>query len=374
MSYFERVQLYGIGPSGTPVPVPVDGGGHLYTFPYEQSISERMLSGYRILRKVGRCDSFAAAAANSFTDLWTGAGSANYVHPAYPGVSMTLTGASANDLGTIHPSHPSGTTTGGDATSLIDAGGNFLGATAVAQGDLAIIDAVPASNLGAAWGIITNVTATTLTIGDGWVRGYVCATGRPYRIVKASSSGTGCWALIARYLDSAYKECEAVLLCPGAADSATGITMFRVNDLRAIKCGSNDAVYGTLTLQNAGKTITYHLISAGVSGSESAVWTVPVTKLDGTAVSALYVNEWSLSGGKGGGNPPYLYGRLIASSLDGYRHTAFNAQREISVFNAAFTQVINPPLRFDPKVDVRIRVKTDTAATQATGHFSGWYE
>jgi hypothetical protein len=204
------------------------------------------------------------------SDIWSAAGL--YVFPTAAAGMELLSSDNTNDIGT---SLYSGTSTGGSMTTLVDSGKDFTAATAVAAGDYIILDK---SGTTPEWGIVTAVTATTLTVANGFSGGGVGGGGRAYAVLDNSVT-TGAQAVRINYLDGFYMEHDEIVIMNGTTVVPTVNTnIYRINSFRVIAAGSTNAAVGGITLRNLADTPIYGFITATYTRSRSIMYTVPLGK------------------------------------------------------------------------------------------------
>jgi len=191
-----------------------DGLLHIATAGH--AIAEGLISGHKAWLRFG----YNPVVANVEETLWSAGGT--YVWMTVEQGLEVVSSDNAQDIGT---QIKTGTSTGGSLTTLIDTGADFTAATAVAANDIIILDksgAVPE------WGIVTAVTATTLTISGGFSSGGT-GSARDY-IVLDYSAHTGAFAVFCKYLDDTFAEHEEIIILNGTTPVPTvNLDYYRVN-------------------------------------------------------------------------------------------------------------------------------------------------
>ena len=185
----------------------------------------------------------------------------------------------AQDIGT---QLYTGTSDGGSLTTLVDTGEDFTAGSIVAVFDIVILDK---SGLVPEWGVVTGVTANTLTVAGGFSSG---GTGdaRDY-IILDYSAHTGAQAVHCKYLDGDYAEHAEIIILNGTTAVPTiNVNYFRVNGFRMIAAGSHGVPTGNLSIRDLGDTPIYGYITLGYTVSRCAVFTVPADK-------TLHINSFN---------------------------------------------------------------------------------
>jgi len=234
------------------------------------------------------------------SDVWSKAGS--YVFPVTAiqmQVSSDVAAGATADTGTVIKGNAEGANqtvlcdVGGTATELNDVSVDFTAATAVAIGDVVLVDPKGTSP---EWGYVTAVAATKLTLAGGLSSGGTFATARAYTVVDYSAF-SGAHVVKIDYLTSLYAE-KTILTCLNnttqvTTKDATGgnlSDLFRINSFRVIAAGSGNKATGNLWLESviaSPRTGTvYSYITALFSGARNAQYTVPAGK-------TLFINKFS---------------------------------------------------------------------------------
>jgi hypothetical protein len=183
------------------------------------------------------------------------------------------------DIGTVIKGNAQGATAitsdaGGSTTTLVDADVDFTAATAVAVGDILLLDPCGATP---EWGYITNVAAHTLTCSNGFSSGGSGST-RKYSVIDASAY-TGALAVLICYLDGSYVQKNEIVILNGTTAVPTINTdLYRINCYRVIATGSDYKCKGNLFLRNLSDTPVYSYILAGYTRARDVMYTVPAGK------------------------------------------------------------------------------------------------
>jgi hypothetical protein len=272
---------------------------------------------------------------------------------------------SSNNVDDIGVSIKSGTSTGGSTTTLIDTGANFTAATAVAVGDMVVLDK---SGTVPEYGWVTAVTsATELAIAGGFSSGGT-GSGRAYTVVDNSAKAGGHVVKIC-YLTTTFAEkCEIMLLNGTTAVATVNNDIYRVNSFRLVGAGANLKPTGNLTFRVASAGATMSYITAGFTRARNIIYTIPAGK-------TLYVTSAMFSYSTTG-NANKEYARLYtrATQESGFRtRNIFQAYTEVSLQNSVYQVNFTEPTPLKSGVDIKVS-GIASAAGIASCALRGWLE
>lgn len=319
---------------------------------YGDAISEGDILGHEVWDKVG----FTPAMTTSISDVWSAGGL--YVPPV-SGIQMGV--YSSNNVDDIGTAIFSGAATGGSSTTLVDTGKNFTAGTAVAIGDCILLDSL------SSFGFVTGVSATTLTVADGFYGAVIPVAGSTYRVVDKSATA-GAQAARVEFLDSNYSTFFENILFNGTTQVNSVTTDgLRVNSFRVIAAGANGIPTGNLSLRNTAGTVTYSYITAGYTRARNSFYTVPAGK-------TLYIKQ--INAGYGYSTNQTHYARLIL------RATQYKGFKTPGVFHAIGEEILannSTPIYYfsGSKIVEKVDVKASGISTFlgiATIAMRGWLE
>jgi hypothetical protein len=294
------------------------------------------------------------------SDIWSLAGV--YTFPTAP-AQMDVISSNAVDFGLAIFS---GTASGGNSTSLLDATKDFTAGTAVAPGDCVILDRAGTTP---EWGFVTSGTATGLYFSNGF-SSTGSASGRSYWVLdKSAFSGTH--AIIYEYLDGNYATHKEIVIMKGtSATNTLNTDVFRIQSFRVIATGNLNRASGNLSIRLAGGASTYSYITAGFTRARNTVYTVPAGK-------TLYVVQFCASYGYTANNAVHYARLYIRANVE--LATGFNTQSIFypyaEVITANTSQLVNlqVPIRFPAKTDIKASGIASVAGI-ATIALRGWQE
>lgn len=333
------------------------------SMPYLYDIAEGNVPYHVLFSKIGYAP---AVTANVNTDIW----SYQATQPVYlfPTVAMgmeVLSSDNTQDIGTVIKS---GTTSGGTTISLIDATADFTAATAVAIGDVVILDK---SGTTPEYGFVTGITsATELAVAGGFSHSGTASGTRAYAIID-SSAKTGAMAVEIHYLDGSYVEQHEIVILNGTTVVPTvNLDIFRVNSFRVIVAGSLKVPLGNITIRHLADTPVYSYIQAGFNRARNIIYTVPAGKV-------LYVTDFN-AGYATTGNANKEYARIttranVDPTTNFQTDGLFYPFTDVLCQNTTINTVLTIPTRLLAKTDIKI-----SAITSATGNIvttlRGWIE
>ena len=356
MGDFKRASVDLIDSTGVARGVPFFGGAPATVAQsYLQSIAEGDIAGHTTWSKTG----FTPTMNTTESDIWGPAGVYTFPTSAQ---QMELVSSSASDTGTVIFS---GTSTGGSLTTLIDTGKNFTTGTPVAVGDCLLLDGTGTHE----WGFVTGVSATTLTVANGFSQGGT-GSGRTYKVLDFSAT-TGAQAMRIEYLDSTYaSRVEFVVLNGTNAVTTVATDIFRVNAFRVIATGSGFKAVGNISIRALANTPVFSYVQAGYTRARNSMYTVPLGK-------TLYVTKIESSfATTGNANKEYarIYTRANVEPGTLF-HTGgiFYAYTDIVMQNSTVNTDLFVPTKMPAKTDIKIS-GIATATGVATSVLRGWIE
>lgn len=347
---------------------------------YDLSVAKGMKTGAKPFIKIG----YNPAITTSEEDLWaTGAG---YVFPT-AAAQWRIAGGNAAELGTVIKGNAEGANqtvkcdAGGSETILLDANVDFSASTAVAVGDIVLLD--PKGD-NPEFGYVTDITdAATgkLVIGGGFSEGGSCATARAYTIVdKSSGTGTGGQVLEIYYLTTAFVE-KKILVCLNGATAVdfkgpTGAALtdtYRLNGIRLVSVGTGGVPVAAIVLQlQASPNTVYGSIALGYTHSRDGFYTVPAGK-------NLYIS--SLNWGAASNNAANVQTarmifRATQEDYSGFITPGiFYPYSEDLISNTSHLLPYPLPIKFCTGTDIKMSAQGLTGYTgPATGVMRGWLE
>ena len=375
MSYFTSVKLKDENGAAYGVKH-VDYKPRVSSMPYLYDIAKGNVTGHSVWSKIG----FNPEIGITEEDIWSAGGLYSFPTTA---IQMEIVGSENNeDIGDIirgSRTTPITSDAGGSITTLIDASENFTTGTAVAIGDLIIVDP---SGTTPEWGWITTVAATTLTFSGGLSSGGVGTT-RKYIVVGASTH-KGSLAVKIDYLDSGYNAKTMIIPTNGTSvvttlnDAGTAQTILRVNSFRHIAIGTEATTtnlpYGYWTIKTGGGApgTTYSYISLNKTRARNTMYTVPLGK-------TLYVTSWTCSWGfeAVSTKPQYcrFYTRANIELSTGFNTgVLFYPFTEVNLSGGTSTIEFSVPTKLPAKTDIRVTAIASTAGGVGNSVLRGWIE
>lgn len=354
--------IFGYDINKRPKPIFTDPEGLLISKPYLMEIAEGGVSNHAPFSKLGYTPSIGTTTA--YTDIWSYAGT----QPTYlfPTAAMGMEVLSSDNTVDIGTTIKSGTSTGGTTTTLIDTGVDFTASTAVAVGDIVILDK---SGTSPEFGYVTAIATNQLTCSGGFSRGG-SGSGRVYAVLDKSAKA-GAQAVEINYLDGSYAEKREIIILNGTTVVPTvNLDIFRINSFRVVVTGTNAAPTGNLTIRHLSDTPVYSYISAGFNRARNAMFTVPAGK-------NVYITHW-VGGYATTGNANKEYARITPrANIDpttGFQVDGlFYPSMDILAQNTSVETPLIIPFKLPAKTDVKM-----SAIASATGVIStmmiGWME
>jgi len=306
-------------------------------------------------------------------DVWGYGGTqGTYVFPTAEMAMEVVSSDNTQDIGTVIKGDATGNTVQADAdgttTTIEDDSVDFTAGTAVAAGDIVILDPHGTTP---EWGYVTAVATNTLTIGNGFSEGGTGAS-RYYAVVDKSAY-TGGLVIHFHYLDDAYAAHEEIVVLNGTTVVATINTdIFRVQSSNIIGTGSSNAPVGNIFIRNTADTPVYSYISAEYTRSRDMISTIP-------AGYTGYMKQWHV----GWATPDDIKvqtarfrGLANAEPLHQFQTgDIFYPYSEIIVSNSQVEINFDIPLKMPEKTDMRVVGKAFTGGVGPCAMVArGWME
>lgn len=296
-------------------------------------------------------------------DIWSAG--AVYAFPT-AAAQWRIAGGNAAELGTVIKGNAEGADQTikcdptGDAITLKDANVDFSAATAVAVGDIVLLDPKGASPEFGYVTDITNAATGTLIIGNGFSEGGSCATARAYTIVdKSSATGTGGQVVEVYYLTNTFVE-KKILVCLNGATAVdfkgpTGAALtdtYRLNGIRLIAVGTGGVPVAAIAVQlQAVPNTVYGNIALGYTVARAAIYTVPKDK-------ALYVHSLNMGASSNNAANVQTARVLLRASCEDYNgfitNGIMNPFAESLISNSQEVLDFSTPIKFPAGVDIKV--------------------
>lgn len=335
------------------------------SMPYLYDIVEGNITNHTPFSKLGYTPSIGTGVN---TDIW------GYAHtqPVYlfPTVAQQMEILSTNNTDDIGTSIKTGTSTGGSLTTLIDTSANFTAATAVAIGDVVLLDKAGTSP---EFGYVTAVTsATQLTLSGGFSRGGSGSL-RSY-IVLDNSATAGAHAVEINYLDGSYVEKREIIILNGTTQVTTvNLDLYRINTFRIIAAGTNRVPTGNISIRNLTNTPVYSYIPSGFTRARNAMFTVPLGK---TIYITTYIAGYATTGVILDASKEFarITPRANMDPTTGFQTGGiFYPSADIITQNVSVPIELSMPFKLIQKTDVKLSaIATATGAISTT--LMGWVE
>jgi len=349
---------------------------------YLVAIAEGEEASHSAWSKIG----YNPAITTTEEDLWSAGGlygskAANLGRFPAAASTLNVSSGSASDTavairGTL-PSTPLTCDVGGTTTRLVDVSQDFNAATAVAIGDILIVDPYETATA-PEWAIITGIDAggDYIDFAGGLSSGGSCVTARKYFILDTSAT-VGAMAVKIDYLDAAYTPYAEIVPLAGASAVLTKGAIFRINAFRVIAVGTDTGTTGNSIgaisiVDDSDATLIWGYITAGFTRSRNNIYTVPLGK-------TLYINEWNL----GAASPNDTKVQTIRVMLRANREPStafltgnlFHLYLEALVTNGMVTIPFKIPSRYLAKTDIKVSAIGITAFSgPVTSVLRGWLE
>ena len=377
MSNFGAIKI--INTSGLPQGVLMEDGA-ITGRDYLVAIAEEEIASHKRFSKIG----YTPTMTTTESDVWSKAGL--YVYPVTAiqmQVSSDVAAGATADTATVIKGNAEGANqtvlcdVGGTATELNDVSVDFTAATAVAIGDVVLVDP---KGVSPEWGYVTSVAATKLTLAGGLSSGGTFATARAYTVVDYSAF-SGAQVIKIVYLTTTYAE-KTILMCLNnttavTTKDATGSNLtdlFRINSFMVIAAGSGNKATGNIWLESVIVTprtgTVYSYITALFTRARNGMYTVPAGK-------TLFINKFSAGFS------------LVAGTKWEYARIYFRTNREPNtqfltnnIFYVDFELLVNNqtvilPLALPKKIIEKTDIKVSgiaSAAGVAVCSYRGWLE
>jgi hypothetical protein len=219
------------------------------------------------------------------------------------------------------------------------------------------------------WSKIGYLPATVASVNnDLWYNGgnYVYATtgGVQLRINSTSASdaaaGVGIQKVNVYYLDNSFNEqIEEVTLAGTATALTTAKNIIRVQGFRASACGTTGASVGVVAacISSAAGT-TLSVISTNLTRARNITYTVPANK-------ELHITSIKFAAGSGSKTAVCRFiTRATYDDKVSVVRNFFMPYTEIILQDSSFASMLEMPLIFPAKVDIKVSVFPDTAGAQ----------
>lgn len=313
---------------------------------FETEVSKGNVRDYSYISKFGENPSLDIA--DGFVELWDG--STSYVPPTEARIHNVVS-TDAADVGTLLSS---GTATGGSVTSVEDTGATFV-TDGVSIGNMVLND----DDL--QFGIITAVTETVLTIGNGMREARslqlgLTTEGKSYRVVTNGSTGASVFYV--QGLDASWNEQDEFVILNGVTPVATVNSFIRQYRARVLGPNASESAGAVTSTAQTDGTISCQVI-AGINQSLMSIYTVPTGKTG-------YLHRWWGSISKKQAAASNL--RLRIGHLDGFGYVSQSRGID-SQGSSEFDYKWEFPIPVPSGVDVWIEADTDTNATSVAGGF-----
>lgn len=185
-----------------------------------------------------------------------------------------------------------------------------------------------------------------------------------------AAAGTGCRTVYIHYLDGDHLVREEIVTLNGITPVNTVATnIYRINSFHCGTAGSGEAAAGAISLKNTGATVTYALLSAGLTTARQAIYTVPA------GVNG-YISHWQASSGTVTGTH-FTQVAILATSHEGvYLPGVFLLVDEVGTLNGSSNISLPIPTRVPAMADVKLSAVSDAANANAVvmGAIMGWFE
>jgi len=330
------------------------------SMPYLYDISEGNISGHEPFILIGKNGDVDAA-----TETLWGVGG-GYVPPA-PRMQMEVVSSDAEDTGVVIKNGTSDSITevatvdGGRSMTLTDAAVDFGAATAVVIGDCVLLDGDMIN------GLVTNVNVNDITFLTYYVGTLTSA--QDYRVVDASTGGTGVKVATVHYLNSDYEENSEFIVTNGLTAVVTvAEQIIRINRFHAIFRGTAGGAVGRVDIRHLTNAPIYGSIPVGFNSNEDCFYTVPTGK-------TLYITRWNMGSGFSTANRLVQSWLRTTSSHNGeYTIDRWDTKDMMLTQDGIHTNGFDTPIKVPARADVKISVACPETNAIAVGHIVGWLE
>lgn len=242
---------------------------------------------------------------------------------------------------------------------------------AVAEGD--IPNHIPWSKIGyrAASGSGVEVAVSPQLASSEYIFPTVAQT---MKIVSSqandNASGTGARTVLITYLDGSYVEHKVTVTLEGATPVVFAANAFRIQSVRVVTVGSNNAAVGNLSITNNAGDVTYGYVRAGKTRQRQCIWTVPANR-------ELYITQVIFSAANMGSTK---YARFtLKATYDDHNLLSLPAEffhplHEVALMNNTYFQQLLPPIKLTSRVDLKVTAETNDTAAVLSCELRGWSE
>lgn len=348
MTFLKSIKL--IDENGLPYGVKqIQNKPRVSCMPYTYDIAEGNVTSHLMGRSIG----YNTSIGTTLEDITeTGMG---VVPIPLSALAMEIVSSSGNDAGTIQSS---GTATGGSTTTLIDTGANFVG-DGVAVGDIILNDTDHA------FGYVSNVAATILTVDPAFSEGSSFSNTETYRVVTPANAGIS--TVEVHGLDGNYDPQEEFVVTNGATPVSTVNNYLRTNDFHALQVGSNGVAVGNVDIrQVATPANIQNRISIGGNQCLQAFYTVP----NGLT---MFITSWSASVSSAKAT------RMILRVTQDFSSGAltpgiFQFQDVVLLQSASYVKEFVLPIKVISRADVKVSGNALTVLGEGSAGFGFWLE
>lgn len=237
--------------------------GALVVTEYRGEVAQKKIPGKAIDVKFGRNADISTGSIPE--DVWIGGGEYQGFNPSISGGQRVSILGGANDTGQVVVS---GTTTGGNSDYITVTGGDFLG-SGVQNGDVLINDTRNAH------GIVTNVTASTVTVFR--MDGAWNSSEDKFRIARATGTGAGVVKFKKALRNNFVGEYSEYVVLNGTNPVGSANDEYiRCSRCSVVAAGSNGTNVGAITGRQAVTTANVFFIIGAEDGQTlQCVTTVP---------------------------------------------------------------------------------------------------
>jgi hypothetical protein len=358
--------VYGEVSGGGTAALQVLASGKLRTssVPYGFDVSEGNIPDHEPWAKIGYN---GALVATTEADLWPATGVYAFPPTTEQGLEV-VSSDNTKDIGTVIKGAMNDSVTAdatGTTTTLTDADVDFTGATAVAVGDVVLLDPHGTTP---EWGYVTTVAAHTLTVAGGFSSGGSAAS-RKYAVVDQSAYA-GAQVVLIEYLDGDYAEHTELVALNGTTAVATVNTDYiRINGFRVVATGTDYKPTGNLSLREVDNSPVYSYITAGFTQARNSAYTVPAGR-------TLYITEFTTGWAYQTNTTHWgrVYLRANVEPGTGFRTgSLFFPYAETLHSNSGMAVRLDMPIKFEEKTDLKVSALS-TFAGAASIVLRGWIE
>lgn len=193
-----------------------------------------------------------------------------------------------------------------------------------------------------------------------------------FHVVSTSANddngNTGVNKLMIVGLDSNYAEQTEEVTLDGTSVVTTTKSFIRINFCYATLVGTAGFAVGTITIKNTADTVTYAVMSIGLTACRQLIYTVPASKI-------LYLTSL-VCGSGAGGNSIKLNAVTFTPKYRLFGSTVFIPSGEVLSINSETVRMLEAPAAFPEKTDIKMSVQGDYASggTTCVSAVRGWIE